>query len=241
MADLAVERCEEIIGYEFRDKGILAQALTHSSAAATRLDSNERLEFLGDSVLGLSVCASLFNEHETLGEGEMTKIKSAVVSRKTCAEVVRQLDVHDLLSLSGEMADPDRVPESVLAAIFESLIGAIYIDGGFKPANDFILRTLTPFVEEALNTSHQQNYKSLLQQYAQRVVMQTPEYIMLDEQGPDHSKCFEVAVSVGGKNFPSAWGRNKKEAEQAAAKLAVTLLGLLKNEKVSDDEINSQA
>jgi len=79
----AVARCEEIIGYEFRNKGILAQALTHSSAAPTRLDSNERLEFLGDSVLGLSVCALLFNEHETLGEGEMTKIKSSVVSRKT--------------------------------------------------------------------------------------------------------------------------------------------------------------
>jgi ribonuclease III len=236
MTDLAVERCEEIIGYEFQDKGILAQALTHSSAAATRLDSNERLEFLGDSVLGLSVCALLFNEHETLGEGEMTKIKSSVVSRKTCAQVVHKLDVHGLLSLSGEMTDPDRVPESVLAAVFESLIGAIYIDGGFEPANDFIIRTLAPFVEEALSTSHQQNYKSLLQQYAQRVVMQTPEYILLDEQGPDHCKCFEVAVSIGGKNFPSAWGRNKKEAEQAAAKLAVNLLGLLKNEKSPDDQ-----
>lgn len=240
MTSLAVERCEEIIGYEFRDKGILAQALTHSSAAPTRLESNERLEFLGDSVLGLSVCALLFNEYETLGEGEMTKIKSSVVSRKTCAEVIRQLDVHDLLSLSGEMTDPDRVPESVLAAVFESLIGAIYIDGGLEPANDFILRTLAPFVEEALSTSHQHNYKSLLQQYAQRVVMQTPEYMLLDEQGPDHCKCFEVAVSIGGKNFPSAWGRNKKQAEQAAAKLAVDLLGLLKHEK-SPDDTNAQA
>jgi len=240
MTDLAVERCEEIIGYEFKDKGILAQALMHSSAAPTRLDSNERLEFLGDSVLGLSVCAWLFNEHETLGEGEMTKIKSSVVSRKTCAEVVRGLDIHDLLSLSGEMADPDRVPESVLAAVFESLIGAIYIDGGLEPANDFILRTLAPFFEKALNTSHHQNFKSLLQQYAQRVVMQTPEYVTLDEQGPDHSKCFEVAVLIGGKSFPSAWGRNKKEAEQAAAKIAVDTLGLLKHEDASD-ETNSQA
>ncbi len=236
MTDLAVERCEEIIGYEFNDKGILAQALTHSSAAATRLDSNERLEFLGDSVLGLSVCALLYNEHETLGEGEMTKIKSSVVSRKTCAQVVGKLDVHDLLSLSGEMTDPARVPESVLAGVFESLIGAIYIDGGFEPANDFIVRSLTPFVEEALSTSHHHNYKSLLQQYAQRVVMETPEYIMLDEQGPDHCKCFEVAVSISGKNYPSAWGRNKKEAEQAAAKLAVDMLGLLKNEKSPDDQ-----
>jgi len=236
----AVARCEEIIGYEFRNKGILAQALTHSSAAPTRLDSNERLEFLGDSVLGLSVCALLFNEHETLGEGEMTKIKSSVVSRKTCAEVVRKLDVHDLLSLSGEMADPDRVPESVLAAVFESLIGAIYIDGGLEPANDFIIRSITPFIEEALGTSHHENYKSLLQQYAQRVVMQTPEYMMLDEQGPDHCKCFEVSVSIGGKHFPSAWGRNKKEAEQAAAKIAVIQLGLLKNEESTDDT-NAQA
>lgn len=237
---LAVKRCEGIIGYEFRDKGILAQALTHSSAAPTRLASNERLEFLGDSVLGLSVCALLFNEYETLGEGEMTKIKSAVVSRKTCAEVVRQLDVHGLLALSGEMADPDRVPESVLAAVFESLIGAIYIDGGLDPANDFIIRNITPFIEEALSTTHQQNYKSLLQQYAQRVVMQTPEYALLDEQGPDHCKCFEVTVSIGGKNFPSALGRNKKEAEQAAAKCAVDMLGLLKNDPPAIDK-NKQA
>ena len=93
MTQSAVERCEEIIGYEFRNKGILDQALTHSSAAPTRLDSNERLEFLGDSVLGLSVCALLFNEHKTLGEGEMTKIKSTVVSRKTCAQIVRKLEV----------------------------------------------------------------------------------------------------------------------------------------------------
>ncbi len=230
MASSTVEQCEEIIGYTFKDKGILEKALTHSSAAPTRLDSNERLEFLGDSVLGLSVCAFLFTEHESLGEGEMTKIKSSVVSRKTCAVVIRKMDVYDLLSLSGEMADPDRVPESVLAAVFEALIGAIYVDGGFAPADAFVVRTVAPFIEEALATSHQQNYKSLLQQYAQRVVMETPEYLMLDEQGPDHSKCFEVAVSLGGKTYPSAWGKNKKEAEQAAAKLTVQKLGLLKDE-----------
>ena len=228
MEQATLARCQEVIQYQFSDESLLYKALTHASVAPTRLDSNERLEFLGDAVLGMSICASLFNQYEQLQEGEMTKIKSVVVSRKTCAEVVRAVNLQELLFLGKDMSDLDSIPESVAAAVFESIIGAIYLDGGFEPANEFILRHLQPHINEAIANSHQQNYKSLIQQHAQRVSSQTPEYIMLDEKGPDHSKCFEIAVSLDGRHYPSAWGRSKKEAEQAAAHRALLDMGILK-------------
>ncbi|MBN1943848.1 MAG: ribonuclease III [Phycisphaerae bacterium] len=226
MAD-SLERCQEILGYSFHDPSLLETALTHASIASTRLESNERLEFLGDSVLGLSVCTALFRQNEDLLEGDMTKIKSTVVSRKTCAEVVRSLGLEEYLRLGGDLGEPGRMPESVAAGVFESLVGAIYIDGGYAPADAFVIKHMQPFIDEALENTHQENFKSLLQQYSQRKASATPEYTLLDEQGPDHSKCFEVAVSIEGKHYPSAWGRSKKQAEQAAARCALEALGLL--------------
>lgn len=234
MTDSNLAQCQETINYSFQSLPLLEKALTHASVAPTRLDSNERLEFLGDAVLGLSICRALFEQYENLLEGEMTKIKSTVVSRKTCAEVVRGLHLVRHLHLGGDLGEPGRAPESVAAAVFESLVGAIYIDGGFEPANRFILEHMQPYIDEAFDNAHQQNFKSLLQQYAQRTASATPEYVLLDEQGPDHSKCFEVAVSIMGKNYPSAWGRNKKEAEQDAAKRALIVIGLLDEEEEKD-------
>ena len=230
MEEPAVARCQKIIDYQFRTPSLLRQALTHASVSTTRLDSNERLEFLGDAVLGLCVCAALFEQYEDLLEGEMTKIKSVVVSRKTCAEVVRTLKLYELLSLSKEMSDPDRIPESVEAGILEAIIGAIYIDGGFAPAKEFILKHLQPYIDNTLADTHQQNCKSLLQQHAQKTSSTVPEYVLLDEKGPDHSKCFEISVSINGRSFSSAWGRSKKESEQAAARRALVELGLLDDE-----------
>jgi ribonuclease-3 len=223
----AVAQCQEIIEYTFRDPSLLAQALTHASVSPTRLESNERLEFLGDAVLGLCICAALYRQQEDLLEGEMTKVKSSVVSRKTCAVVTQKLGLSVLLNLGGDMADPSNIPESVAAAVLESIIGAIYLDGGFEPADAFILRHMQPLLDAALENAHHENYKSVLQQYAQRNWSTTPDYVLMDEQGPDHSKCFEVAVSIDGRNFPSAWGRSKKEAEQAAAQRALIELGFL--------------
>ena len=227
MEDPAVAQCQKIIKYQFRDPKLLRQALTHASVSPTRLDSNERMEFLGDAVLGMSVCAALYNQYEDLLEGEMTKIKSVVVSRKICAEVARDMKLCELLILGRDMSDPDRLPESVSAAIVEALIGAIYIDGGFAPANEFILRCLQPHIENVLADTHRADYKSLLQQHAQKTFSTVPEYVLLDEKGPDHSKCFEVFVFINGRNFSSAWGRSKKQSEQAAAQRALVELGLL--------------
>ena len=227
MDQAASEECEQLIGYRFRDASLLAQALTHASVAPTRAQSNERLEFLGDSVLALAVCHDLYQREGDLPEGEMTKIKSAVVSRVTCAAIAEALGICELLSLGKGMAKPGAMPLSVAAAVFEAVVGAIYLDGGFEPARDFVLKHIRPYIEEAMTTDHQKNYKSLLQQYAQREWAVTPDYRLLDEKGPDHSKCFEVAVSISGRQFPSAWGKSKKDAEQEAARRALVALKLI--------------
>jgi len=216
-----LQQCEELMGYHFNDSGLLALSLTHASVAPTRVQSNERMEFLGDAVLGLVVCSTLYERHCDLMEGEMTRIKSAVVSRQTCAAVAEKLGLGPSLLLGKGMSASSGLPPSVAAALFEAVIGAIYLDGGLEPAREFILRCITQHLDAALLDEHQRNYKSLLQQFSQRRWSRTPEYQVLDEKGPDHSKCFEISVSIDGRNFPSAWGKNKKEAEQLAAKRAL--------------------
>ena len=225
-----IDRCQDVIGYRFGDPDILSLALTHASVAASRVDSNERLEFLGDSVLGLVTCHRLFVlDDEGMLEGEMTKIKSAVVSRKTCAQICLDLGLCEFVSLGKGLGSADDVPMSVAAALFEAIIGAIYVDGGFDAAEEFLIRYLEPAIQEALENQHHLNYKSRLQQAAQRQWNATPHYVLLDEKGPDHSKCFEVAVSVDGRHFPSAWGKSKKDAEQKAALSALEELDLLRS------------
>ncbi len=231
-----LQQCEAALGYSFNSPDILALALTHSSVAPTRVQSNERLEFLGDSVLGLVVCHQLYDLQENLSEGQMTKIKSTVVSRTTCAAIAQSLGVGELLHLGKGIVKGHALPSSVAAAVLESLIGAIYLDGGLEPARVFILKVMQPYIDEALANEHQSNYKSLLQQHAQRHWGSTPEYVVLDEKGPDHSKCFEVGVVIDGRNYRSAWGMNKKEAEQDAARLALEDLGLLTAEEEPEPE-----
>jgi ribonuclease-3 len=224
-----LRQCEETISYTFKNPALLTLALTHASVACRRLDSNERLEFLGDAVLGLVVCDELYSTNEEIQEGEMTRIKSTVVSRVTCALIAEESGLAKSLFLGKGMAD-EGMPQSVAAAVFEAIIGAIYIDGGIEPAREFILRHVRPHIAEALDIEHQQNYKSLLQQYAQREMGFMPQYYLLDEKGPDHSKCFEMAAVIGGRHFPTAWGKNKKDAEQKAALRALVELGEVEQE-----------
>jgi len=231
-----LQQCQEIIGYRFSDPALLSQALTHSSVAPSRQESNERLEFLGDAVLAIVVCHELYDHVDDLTEGEMTKIKSAVVSRQTCAAVAREAGVCEQLFLGkGVSRRGGGLPVSVAGAVFEAIIGAIYLDGGLTPTRDFILRHLRSHIAEALANEHQYNYKSMLQQYVQRQWASTPQYHVLDEKGPEHSKCFEVAVSIGGEHFPSAWGMTKKQAEQEAAHRALAELGQVTGSEASDD------
>jgi ribonuclease-3 len=236
-----LDRCQQILGYQFTNLPLLEQALTHSSVAPTRMESNERLEFLGDAVLGLVVVDQLFGQCDDLMEGGMTKVKSSVVSRQTCSAVAEATGLADLAWRSKGISRGGALPSSVSAAVLESVIGAVYIDGGMEPARKFILEHMQPYIDEALANEHQQNYKSLLQQEAQRLWGRVPVYQLLDEKGPDHSKCFEIAVAIGGRNFRSAWGKNKKEAEQEAARRALAELGVLEKDPDLDEMESASA
>jgi ribonuclease III len=212
-----LEECQTVIKYRFRKPKLLRAALTHASGADTRLASNERLEFLGDSVLGVVVCEQLFERFPNYQEGDLTKIKSVVVSRRTCARISRELNLGDFLFLGKGMNVHTAVPASLLADVFESLVAAIYLDGGLEAAREFILRYVLPEIEREAAGAQGSNFKSLLQQVAQREFGATPRYELRDEQGPDHHKCFKVAAVIGKHPYAPAWGRNKKEAEQKAA------------------------
>lgn len=216
-----LQRCEERIGYVFRNKKLLREALTHASSAESRLASNERLEFLGDAILGAFVCEALYHRLTDSLEGELTRIKSVVVSRQTCARLSRALRLEEFLILGKGMTTYQTIPDSLLADVFESLVAAIYLDGGHQRVHEFMQRHLEAEIEQAADGTDDGNYKSLLQQWAQRQFGLTPTYQLLDERGPDHNKCFKVSAQLGQHRYPPAWGRNKKEAEQRAAHNAV--------------------
>lgn len=222
-AELAaiLRECEARIGYEFQDKSLLRGALTHASGALHRLASNERLEFLGDAILGAIVCEMLFRRYPEFLEGDLTRLKSAVVSRHTCAKISESLGMRDFLILGKGMTCAPQMPDSLLADVLESLIAAMYLDGGDAAARPFVERWVGPEIEAVAEGHSGGNYKSLLQQVAQREHGQTPIYLLLDEKGPDHSKCFKISAEVGDHRFQAAWGRNKKEAEQRAARNAL--------------------
>jgi ribonuclease-3 len=221
-ATSVLDECQAAIAYRFSQPELLRGALTHASGADSRLASNERLEFLGDAVLGLVVCERLFLAFPDYLEGDLTKIKSVVVSRRTCARISRDLHLEDYLIMGKGMSGSLAMPASVLADVFESLVAAIYLDGGLEPARDFILKHMGPEIDQVAENAHGGNYKSVLQQLAQREFGATPVYELLDEKGPDHSKCFKVAALIGKELYPGAWGRNKKEAEQKAAMNALS-------------------
>jgi len=216
----AMSGCEQALGYVFQDRSLLERCLTHASIARTRLESNERLEFFGDAILGAAVCELLYRELPEEAEGELTRIKSAVVSRTTCARFSRDLGLDRYLILGKGLGGFQSVPPSVMAAVFESLVAGIYLDGGFGPAATFVQRMVQPEIQRVYASAHGDNYKSLLQQYVQKIQSEPPLYQLLDEKGPDHSKCFEIAVQLGERQFTSAWGPNKKVAEQRAAENA---------------------
>jgi ribonuclease III len=218
------DECQDVVGYQFSDLNLLQEALTHASGADHRLASNERLEFLGDAILGAIVCDLLFRKFPEYLEGELTQIKSIVVSRHTCAKISQELGIDEFLVIGKGMGSRSETPSSVLADVFESLIGAIYLDGGIEAAREFIARHIEPEIDAAVDGGNGLNYKSNLQQFAQREYGATPTYLLLDEKGPDHSKCFKISARIGERRYAPAWGRNKKEAEQRAALNALSQL-----------------
>lgn len=228
---VSLEVIEQRIGYRFEDQSLLAKALVHASIASARTDSNERLEFLGDAILGAVVCEHLYRRFPNDLEGELTKIKSNAVSRRVCAEIAVELGLADAVQLGKGMGHRTTLPQSLLAALFEAVIGAVYLDGGIEPARTLILRLLDTRIEQSARLGHQQNFKSVLQQSLQRRDLGAPVYVVLDEKGPDHAKCFEICVEICGgggvRRFKSCWGMSKKAAEQQAALEALVELGVV--------------
>jgi len=223
-----IEQIERTLNYSFNEKALLVEAFTHSSAAEDRLSSNERLEFLGDAVLGVVICQALFERFEDYLEGDLTKIKSLLVSRRSCAKITRNLGLQEHLRVGKGMSSSRSLPQSIVAGLLESVIGAVYLDGGFDYARDFVLTVFAPIIDKIEVKGPHGNFKSLLQQYAQERYGITPVYVLLDEKGPDHNKCFESEAVLQDQHFPSAWGVTKKEAEQKAAFNALAQLGIVK-------------
>ena len=221
-----VEPFELAIGYRFKSKPLLLRALTHSSRK-TELDySNERLEFLGDAVLGLIVSERLFADFPHLAEGELTRVKSAVVSRSTLSKVARKLSFGKYLIIGKGLAHRRTVPASLLANGFEAVLAAIYLDGGMDPAREFVFRSLTEQIDRVLNNRHDFNYKSILQQFTQKELGVTPTYRVKSEQGPDHFKSFVVVAQLQDTEYGTGHGRTKKEAEQVAAAATLRSFGV---------------
>jgi len=226
--DIAIRTAaESAVGHCFRDAALLEQALMHASLADTRVASNERLEFLGDAILGTIICEHLYRTFPDLLEGELTKIKSHVVSRRTCAEVAVGLGLDRFLLLGKGMSRRQSLPESVAAAVYESIVAAIFLDAGWQAAQNFVLDHMASRVVQAVRLGHQNNFKSALQQALLQMRRPSATYSVLDEKGPDHAKCFEVCVQSGDQRFPARWGPSKKEAEQLAALEALRALGLV--------------
>jgi len=216
--------CQSQMGYTFHNRDFLQNALTHASGAETPCQSNERMEFLGDAVLAYVICDHLYETLPNTLEGDMTKVKSSVVSRATCQKVCKQLGLDKFLILGRGLGHSNRIPDSIFANALEAFIAAVYLDGGMEEARKFVLRVFRDDITAMLQDSDAHNHKSVLQQHCQKYEGHTPEYKILHIQGPEHRKTFNVQVCVGNKLYPSAWGVTKKEAEQRAAENALAVL-----------------
>mgnify|MGYP003700447229 FL=1 len=241
MDELLLSELERVLGYEFQDKEVIQRAMRHASISDSRLDSNERLEFLGDSVLGLIACERIYEKFPNLLEGEMTKIKSSVVSRKTCARIADDLELERFMQVGKGMQTAGDLPRSLGAAALEAVIAAIYTDAGLKETRRFLTPLIDPVIDAAARSGHQQNFKSVLQQHAQQLLGTTPQYRILDEKGPDHAKAFKIGVELAGRQHEASWGQSKKQAEQAAALNALRELGVVRHNEKGEIRIVTDA
>lgn len=219
---------EENLRYEFKNKKLLINALTHSSYANETRDgvsSNERLEFLGDSVLSIVVSEYIYKEFNNLPEGELTKLRASLVCEKSLCQFSRELDLGKYLRLGkGEDKGGGRERDSILADAFEAVLAAMYLDGGFNVAKNHVMR----FIKNELKHTDDEvfkDYKTALQEIIQKNPEESVTYILTKETGPDHDKVFEVEVRLNSNTIGKGIGKNKKQAEQSAAKEALRLMG----------------
>ncbi|MCB9898697.1 MAG: ribonuclease III [Planctomycetes bacterium] len=219
-----VAMLEDTIGYVFRDKSLAAMALTHASARSDACTPNERLEFLGDAVLGLVVGQQLYQAFPDQPEGELSRMKSVSVSRHALFSVAEGWGLAEMLMLGPGFRGPDDVPPSLVADAVEAVLGAVYLDGQLEPAAQIIQSEFTALIQAASEGRRTRNVKSELQAYTQGRLSVTPHYQVLGEAGPDHAKRFTVAAVVDGLHLGVATGRSKRQAEQRAARIALRRL-----------------
>ena len=225
----SIRAFEEKIGYEFKDKTYIQTALTHSSFANEHkeFNYNERLEFLGDSVLGLVVSDYLFRARNDLPEGKLTRLRANVVCEESLSAVARKINLGDHLFLGkGEKASGGSDRDSILADATEAVIAAIYLDGGFDQAKDFILSNLRDTIAKNIDGNIFRDYKTILQEIIQCNNGKI-SYKLVGESGPDHNKEFEMQVKCGQETIGIGKGKNKKEAEKEAARDALVKMGEL--------------
>jgi len=228
MADFG--KFEEKIGYAFANKRLLKQAFTHRSYINEHRESglshNERLEFLGDAVLELVITRYLFDRYPDATEGELTSYRAALVNTNTLSDTARNLGAEEFLLLSkGEARDTGRARAYILADTYESIVGALYLDGGYDAAHDFIENTLFHKTEEMVKKGLWRDAKSLFQERAQEKLGITPVYRVVSESGPDHDKEFVTAVYLKDEKVAEDSGKSKQESEQRAASLALRAKG----------------
>lgn len=222
-----VTHLAERIGYTFRNAELAFVAMTHSSAKEEGLECNERLEFLGDAVLGHVACEHLFKTFRDQQEGELSVIKSVLVSAKILARAAQAIGLEEII-LTGKGISEKKRPKSILANTFEALVAAIYLDSNLETVRAFLMKHLIePHLPTITNNPRERNYKSMLQDYAQKNGLRLPDYRVAKSAGPDHRKRFQVVVEVNGRTYDPTWGFSKKEAEQRAARQALISLGLL--------------
>ncbi|HHU60650.1 MAG TPA: ribonuclease III [Natronincola sp.] len=215
---------ETILGYKFKDKNLLKLALTHRSLGQHPANNNERMEFLGDAVLQLTVSTYLYEKFPKLPEGELAKTRSLLVRESTLAELARELRLNEYLLVGkGEQRSHAQDRDSLLCDVLEAIYGAIYLDGGFELAQKVILNHLPEWDHKQVAII---DAKSTLQEHFQQTAKKPPVYELIDERGPDHDKLFVVEVSFDNEVLGRGTGPTKKEAEQEAARQALSIVGL---------------
>lgn len=215
---------EKHIGIRFRKLELLNLAFSHRSFAnenSGEVDNNEKLEFLGDSVLGLVVSEYLYLTLTDKAEGDLARVKSFVVSEDSLADIAKSIKVDNFILIGkGEEYSGGRSKKAILADCMEAIIGAYYIDSGFKASKNFILKYLIPEINKVLEDRHRKDYKTLLQEFVQKKYKSYPRYSLVKKTGPDHDRTFWINVTIDGKDYGPGQGKNKKEAEQNAAGVA---------------------
>lgn len=229
-----LEKLESGIGYGFKDRSLLETALRHSSYVhETYADSEgtqpvedyQRLEFLGDSVLSLCVSTRLYQMFADVGEGELSKMRAGLVNDTQLAKIAREIGVAPCIYLGrGEEATGGRDKNSILADALEAILAAVYLDGGLPPVLDVVETLMGDLIKRSLSHDLLKDYKTRLQELTQELYNQNPVYSLTGTSGPDHSRTFEVSLSLVGEDLSQGWGRSKKEAEMSAARAALEIL-----------------